>query len=76
MSLMRKLDVFIRENKGVDQLCSNCTLHSTSVFATGIVQFLFYLYPKYQASMLPCIREKSGKLIFSRSELSGNFVSA
>ena len=59
MSLrMRKTTICICENKDADQLCSNCTvscavtaqLISSFVFATRMVQFLFYLYPKSQAS--------------------------
>ena len=41
---MRKGDYCLCENKGADQLRSNF------VFATRIVQFLFYLNPKFQAS--------------------------
>ena len=51
----RKPDFFLGENKGTDQLCSNCTadlqLISAFVFATRIVQFLFYLNPKFQVSV-------------------------
>ena len=40
--LVRKQTICIGENKDADQLC----------FATRIVQFLFYLNPKFQASSL------------------------
>ena len=63
MSLvMRKQTFCICENKGADQLCSNCTadqpcavtaqLISPFVVATQIVQSLFFLNPKFQASRL------------------------
>ena len=50
--LMGKPTICIGENKGADQLRSNCEadLISAFVFATRIVQFLFYLNPKFQAS--------------------------
>ena len=50
--VMRKPDICLCENKGVDQLCSAVTaqLISTFVFITRIVQFLFFLNPKYHAS--------------------------
>ena len=41
---MKKPTICIGENKGADQLIS------AFVFATRIVQFLFYLNPKFQAS--------------------------
>ena len=54
MSLvMRKLDFCICENKDADQLRSDRTGDrgdSTFVFAIRIVHFLYYLYPKFQAS--------------------------
>ena len=43
---MRKPEFCLCENKGADQLCSDF------VFATQIVQFLLYLYLKFQASSL------------------------
>ena len=48
---MRKPDLCLRENKGADH-CSYCTaqLISAFVFATRIVQFVFYLNPQFQAS--------------------------
>ena len=55
---MGKPKICLGENKGADQLRSNCKasfavtakLISAFVFATQIVQFLFYLNPKFQAS--------------------------
>ena len=38
------------KNKGADQLCSNCTADQRLVFAIMIVQSLFFLNPKFQAS--------------------------
>ena len=43
---MRKTAFCICENKDEDQLRSNCAF----VFATRIVQHLFFLNPKFQAS--------------------------
>ena len=48
--LMGKPTICIGENKDADQLCSNREADHAFVFATGIVQFLFYLNPKFQAS--------------------------
>ena len=45
---MRKPDFCICENKDADQLTAK--LISAFVFATQIVQFLYYLNPKFQAS--------------------------
>ena len=45
---MRKPDFCLCENKGADQLRSN----SAFVFTTRIVQFLFFLNPKFKASSL------------------------
>ena len=50
--VMRKPTFCICLNKGADQLRTTAKLISTFVFATSIVQFLFYLYPKFQASSL------------------------
>ena len=52
--VMRKEDFCLCENKGADQLRSNCDADHTFVFATRIVQFLrlFFLNPKFQASSL------------------------
>ena len=49
--IVRKPDFCLGENKGADQLRGNTAkLISAFVFATRIVQFLFYLNPKFQAS--------------------------
>ena len=51
--LMGKPTICIGENKDADQLRGNRTatkLISAFVFATWIVQFLFFLNPKFQAS--------------------------
>ena len=47
---MGKPTICLGENKGADQLRSTAKLISAFVFATRIVQFLFYLNPKFQAS--------------------------
>ena len=47
---MRKPDFCLGENKGADHFAVTAKLISTFVFATRIVQFLFYLNPKFQAS--------------------------
>ena len=47
---MRKPTICIGENKDADQLRGTAKLISAFVFATRIVQFLFYLNPKFQAS--------------------------
>ena len=47
---MGKPTICIGENKGADQLHSNCEADHAFVFATRIVQFLFYLNQKFQAS--------------------------
>ena len=47
---MRKPDFCLCENKGADQLRSHCEADSAFVFATRIVQYLFFLNPKFQAS--------------------------
>ena len=47
---MRKPTFCICENKGADQLRSNCEADHTFVFATWIVQFLYFLNPKFPAS--------------------------
>ena len=50
---MGRPTICIGENKGADQLRGNRgKLISAFVFATRIVQFLFYLTPKFQASSL------------------------
>ena len=47
---MGKPTICIGENKDADQLCGSREMISAFVFATRIVQFLFYLNPKFQAS--------------------------
>ena len=52
---MGKPTICIGENKDADQLCGNreadtTKLISAFVFSTQIVQFLFYLNPKFQTS--------------------------
>ena len=47
---MGKPTICIGENKDADQLAVTAKLISAFVFATRIVQFLFYLNPKFQAS--------------------------
>ena len=48
--MVRNSDFCLCENKGADQLHSNCTV--PFVFATQIVQSLFSLNPKFQDSSL------------------------
>ena len=48
--IMRKPDFCICENKDADQLPGNVKLISAFVFTTWIVQSLYYLNPKFQAS--------------------------
>ena len=50
--IVRKPEFCRCENKGADQLRSNCEADHAFVFGTQIVQFLFYLSPKFQASSL------------------------
>ena len=50
--LMGKPTICVGENKDADQLRGNRELISAFVFATWIVQFLHYLYPKFQASSI------------------------
>ena len=47
---MGKPTICIGENKDADQLRGTAKLISAFVFAAQIVQFLFYLNPKFQAS--------------------------
>ena len=47
---MRKTAFCICENKDTDQLRGNREADHAFVFATWIVQSLFYLNPKFQAS--------------------------
>ena len=84
---MRRPDFYLCENKGTDQLYSyaktkaqiSCAVTAllicTFVFTTRIVQFLFYLYPKFQDSSFflwvyrpVCVGpgQKSRKPVFSR----------
>ena len=83
--IIRKADFYLCKNKDADQLCSNCTavtaqLISAFVFATWMVQFLLYLYPKFQYSSFllwvyrpVCVGpgRKSQRLVFSRPGLNG-----
>ena len=48
--LMKKPTNCICQNKDADQLCGNWEADQCFVFATRIVQFLFYLNLKFQAS--------------------------
>ena len=48
--LVRKPTICICENKGTDQLRSHCKADLTFVFATWIVQFLFFLNLKFPVS--------------------------
>ena len=47
---MRKLDFCLCKNKGADSFAVTVKLISAFAFATQIVQFLFFLNPKFQAS--------------------------
>ena len=47
---MGKPTICIGENKDTDSFAVTAKLISAFVFATRIVQFLFYLNPKFQAS--------------------------
>ena len=49
---MRKRDYYLCENKGADQLCSNCTAYQPFVSASMIVQLLLFPNPKFQAFTL------------------------
>ena len=46
------MDFCLCENKGADQLRSDCEADQRLCFFTRIVHFLFLLNPKFQASML------------------------
>ena len=50
--VMRKPTICICENKGADQLRSNCEADQRLCFAAKIVQSFFHLNPKFQASSL------------------------
>ena len=53
---MGKPTICLGEKRGADQLRSNCKADHAFVFATRIVQFLFYLNPKFQdSSMILCL---------------------
>ena len=52
--LMGKPTICIGENKGADQLRGNAKMISAFVFATRIVQFLFYLYRNFKLLALFC----------------------
>ena len=81
MSLvMRKPDFCICENEDADQLRGNAKLISAFVFATWIVQSLFYLNPKFQAYTylmwlysLVCVRpgRKTRRPVFSQRGSNG-----
>ena len=51
---MRKPDFCICKNKGADQLSSNCEADQRLCFrySDSTIEFLFYLYPKFQATSL------------------------
>ena len=66
---MRKTDFCLCEYKGTDQLCSTAQLICTFVFATWIVQFILYIYPKFQEfSLIFSVTAQVG-LCQTRSEL-------
>ena len=48
--IMRKPTICICENEDTDQLHTDCKADHTFVFATRIVQFLFFLNATFQAS--------------------------
>ena len=50
---MGKQTICIGETKGADQLAVTAKLISAFVFATRIVQFLYFLNPKFPASTHP-----------------------
>ena len=49
---MGKQTICLGENKAADQPCSTARLISAFVFAAEIVQYLFFLNPKFQGSSL------------------------
>ena len=72
---MRKPVFCLCKNKDADQLCSTAQLISASDFPARIVQFLLYLYPKFQDSNFllrlyrpVCVRpgRKHQRPVFSR----------
>ena len=54
--IVRKPDFSLCENKGADQLRSNCTakLISAFVFATQMVQCLYFLNPNFPTLVIFC----------------------
>ena len=48
---MGKATICIGENKGADQLHSNCQADQCLFFAARIVQFLYFINPKFPASV-------------------------
>ena len=50
ISKVRKPAFCICKNKDADQPCSKCSADHAFVFATRIVQSLFFLNPKFQVS--------------------------
>ena len=67
---MRKSDFCLCENKGSDQLRSNCEADQRLCFrySDSTVQFLFFLNPEFQASSSVCVRpgRKPRRPVFSR----------
>ena len=64
---VRKPDICICKNKDADQLTAK--LISAFVFATRIVQFLYYLNPKFQPSshsVSPSLKKGHGKVLKKR----------
>ena len=62
--VLRKPDFSLGENKGTDQMCSKLTaqlqLINTFIFATHIVQSLFFVHTKFQASSVHLSLYKAG----------------
>ena len=62
--VMRKPDFSLGENKGADQMCIKLTaqlqLINTFIFATQIVQSLFFVHTKFQASSVHLSLYKAG----------------
>ena len=82
---MRKLDFCLCKNKDADQLHSNCEADHTFVFASRIVQFLYFISPKFQAlshllylCSSVCVRpgRKPRRPVFSRRNLYNVFIHA
>ena len=75
---MRKTDFCLCKNKDTNQLCSNCTADQRLCFRYSVlVQSLFFLNPKFQASSLllyrlVCVRarRKPGRPVFSHHSSS------